>query len=139
MLGRHMRFCIVVLAIALLAASCKGEALDIRGDWSLKAYGPAAVPVEALPGVETTVQFGRDGSVAGNLGCNSFGGEYTVENSTLTFASLVATEMYCEQTSEQESAVFAILSGGPLVVDVADGLMTLKSADESTVVLLQRK
>ncbi|MFJ8863252.1 META domain-containing protein [Streptomyces sp. NPDC102451] len=56
--------------------------------------------------------FGKDGSVGGNLGCNSFHGKATVSGSTLTFGPLASTRKMCAGPEmELERALLAVLDG----------------------------
>ncbi|WP_405389590.1 META domain-containing protein [Streptomyces sp. NBC_01102] len=55
---------------------------------------------------------GKDGSVEGSLGCNSFHGEATVSGSTITFGPLASTRKMCPGPEmELERAVLAVLQG----------------------------
>ncbi|WP_405630787.1 META domain-containing protein [Streptomyces sp. NBC_01174] len=56
--------------------------------------------------------FGKDGSVEGNLGCNSFHGKAKVSGSTLTFGPLASTRKMCAGPEmELERALLAVLDG----------------------------
>lgn len=55
---------------------------------------------------------GKDGSVRGNLGCNTFRGEAKVDGSTITFGRLSTTRMMCTGTSAMvEQSVTEALTG----------------------------
>src|SRR5215207_4699280 len=87
-----------VLAISCgLLAACAGNAsASVVGDWRLVSYGPPGSPMPAAPDVDTSIVFGGDGKVNGNVGCNGFGGDYTVQGNTIIFGQLVSTLMFCE-------------------------------------------
>lgn len=56
--------------------------------------------------------FGEDGSVEGNLGCNSFHGEAAVSGSTITFGALASTRKMCPpERMEVERALLEVLDG----------------------------
>lgn len=56
--------------------------------------------------------FGEDGSVEGNLGCNSFHGRATVSGSTLTFGPLASTRKMCpEPEMKLERVLLGVLEG----------------------------
>ncbi|MEV5161574.1 MULTISPECIES: META domain-containing protein [unclassified Streptomyces] len=56
--------------------------------------------------------FGKDGSVEGSLGCNSFHGTAKVSGSTLTFGPLTSTRKMCPGPEmELERALLAVLDG----------------------------
>ena len=68
-------------------------------------------PTLALPDVNTSIRFKLDRTFGGNVGCNSFGGDWkhTIDGG-ISFSNIVSTEMYCEETWEQESAVLGLFS-----------------------------
>ncbi|MBV6401820.1 MAG: hypothetical protein CNIPEHKO_02123 [Anaerolineales bacterium] len=127
-----------VMAIALAACSSAKPA-SIVGEWTLESYGDPTNPTPAAPDVETSIIFGDDGQVNGNVGCNGFGGDYKTGDGTITFGALAATLMFCEGAAgEQETAVFGVF------VETAsyslDGnTLTITSADGSSVVVLAKK
>ncbi|WP_435372406.1 META domain-containing protein [Streptomyces ficellus] len=56
--------------------------------------------------------FGEDGSVRGNLGCNSFSASATTEGSTITFGRVSATRKLCPGPEmEVERALLKVMSG----------------------------
>lgn len=57
---------------------------------------------------EVMAVFGSDGTVAGNGGCNTFNGPYTVDGSAIAIGPLMSTKMACP-TLDQESAYLAAL------------------------------
>lgn len=71
--------------------------------------------VSALPaGTQDAAHltFGEDGTVEGNLGCNSFHGKAEVSGSTLTFGPLASTRKMCPGPEmELERALLAVLKG----------------------------
>ena len=127
------RIILFVIALSLLSACSTSPAVDIFGDWSLVAYGDKAEPISAKEQVDSYIKF-TDGQVTGNVGCNSFGGLYQLKGKTITFESVVSTEMYCEQTMEQEAAVLAVLRGSATIKMEGD-LLTLTSEDGQVVIL----
>ncbi len=66
----------------------------------------------SLPeGVEVTLEF-VDARVQGRFGCNSGGGDYSVDGSTLTVGSLMTTKMACDEPQATiESHVLSVLDG----------------------------
>lgn len=63
--------------------------------WVLKSYGDPNAPTEALPGAQVTLQFDDAGAAGGSSGCNSYGGMYKQEGSTVAFSEVVSTLMAC--------------------------------------------
>jgi heat shock protein HslJ len=66
------------------------------------------IEIEGVPASEVTrafVQFGDDGRLSGNSGCNRFTGSYRIDGETLRIGSRVAmTRMACPQAVMEEEA-----------------------------------
>lgn len=78
------------------------------------------------------------GRAGGNLGCNHFGADTTVEGDTITFGRAVTTEMACEKPVQSfENALKAALTG-KVRAELADGTLTLTTADGDSVRLTER-
>ena len=131
------RIILFVIAISLLSACSASPAVDVTGAWALVAYGDKAEPISAKEQVDSYIKF-TDGQVTGNVGCNSFGGLYQLKGKTITFESVMSTEMYCEQTMEQEAAVLAVLRGSATIKMEGD-LLTLTSEAGQVVILTPRE
>ena len=133
---------LIAIALFLLTACSSGSAAsaDISGDWKLISYGDAANPTPAIPKVDTSITFESNGQIRGNVGCNSFGGNYEVNGDKITFNSMMATLMFCEETSSQEQAVLSAFSDNmKLSIQMNANSLTITSADGSSVVKLVRK
>ena len=132
---------IVLFVIALLIlAACSSVSADIEGDWKLVSYGDATNPTPAIPNVDASINFDSTGQVGGNVGCNSFGGNYEMSGNTITFSSVVSTLMYCEETSSQEQGVLGVFSDNvKLPIQLGGDTLTITSADGASVVNLARK
>jgi len=48
------------------------------------------------------ITFGPDGSMSSQTDCNAMGGTYTVNGENLSFMDIFATQMYCENSLENE-------------------------------------
>jgi len=103
-----------ILSLAISACSDQATeepAASLIGSWQLTSYGPVGSPVPAVEDTEAGLTFNGDGTVAGNSGCNGFGGNYTVEGDQVTFSEIVSTLMACEDPRmTQEEAVFKVLT-----------------------------
>src|SRR5208337_3657978 len=87
---------LVVSGLMLLACTSMGSSAGLTGvTWKLVSYGPAANQTPAVPGIQTSLTFGTDGTVNGSLGCNSLGGKYEVQGDSLVFSQMVSTMMAC--------------------------------------------
>ncbi len=128
------------LAVLILSACASGGAsASPTGEWRLISYGDASNPTPALPNAETSVNFNEDGTFGGNVGCNSFGADYKVNDDQITFGSIMSTMMFCEETSAQESAVLAILTDKTVSFAISENELTIKSTDGVSVVMLAHK
>jgi heat shock protein HslJ len=135
---KKMMMLFVLAALAL--AACSPGAVStpsLEGGWSLVSFGPAASQTPAVPDVETSIEF-KGGQMSGNVGCNGFGGEYSVDGDTITFGPVVSTMMYCEAVAEQESGALAVFQETAGFVLDGDTL-TIISADGAMSIVLERK
>jgi heat shock protein HslJ len=67
--------------------------------------------------------------VAGNSGCNGFGGDYTVEGNEITFGQIVSTLMACDDPRmAQEQAVHQVLTD-TASFEIEDSTLTLTNND----------
>ena len=130
---------VLVISGALLAACTGGASASVVGDWKLVSYGSPAQPTPAASDVDTSIVFGEDGKVSGNVGCNGFGGDYKVDGNTITFRQIVSTLMFCEGlVGDQETTTLHVFAESATFVLDGDTL-TITSADGSSVIVLARK
>ena len=138
--GEKMKKLVIgLLTLLVLAACAGGTSASIIGQWSLVSYGSASNQVPAAPDVDTSIEFGADGQLSGNVGCNGFGGEYTVDGDTITFSPITSTMMFCEgPVGEQETGTITVFQESATFVLDGDTL-TITSADGNSVIVLARK
>jgi len=129
---------LLAIAVFALAACSPAASASIVGEWSLVSYGDPTLLLPASPGVDTSIEFKPDGTLAGNVGCNGFGGDYDVKDGTIEFGPIVSTLMFCEAVADQESTVLAVFFQSATFALDGDTL-TITSADGSSVVALARK
>lgn len=130
---------LIMLTLAMVIFNaCSTTNISLTGEWKLVSYGDAAAPTPALPGVDTSISF-EEGQFGGTVGCNSFGGDYTLNGDQMSIGSIISTMMFCDQTSTQESVVLAILSDQTMRVSQSGNLLTLSSADGKSVVIFEKK
>lgn len=83
------------------------------------------------PGTTATLRFGADGTLEVNFGCNTGGGRYEVDGSTLRIFDLLQTEMACtDERGALEAAVGGVLSAGQLTWQVEASKLTLTAGDK---------
>ena len=127
-----------VLSLLVLAACTAGSSESINGRWQLISHGSPSSQTPAAADVDAFIEFGEDGQLSGNVGCNGFGGDYEVKGDAITFGSIIATEMFCEgPVGEQEATTFAVLSESATFVQDGETL-TITSADGNSVIVLGR-
>lgn len=130
---------IILIILIISLSACANNSVALLGEWTLIAYGDSANPTSALPNVDTSINFGADGQFGGTVGCNTFGGEYKVNGSEMTFSNIFSTLMFCEGISDQETIVLNIFSNQALNVEMNGNQLTLTSADGSSVIVLEKK
>jgi len=132
----------LIMAILMMLTACSTgkTSPDLSAtQWKLVSYGPVSDQTLAAPGIDTLLKFGADGKVGGNLGCNSFGGDYTQKGDQITFGPLVSTLMACpEPQMSQESISFAILTGSVNFTINGDSL-TITDASGKNELVFTRK
>jgi len=132
------KFVIGLLIVFALAACTGGSPASIQGQWKLISYGPSSSQTPAAADVETSFEFNSEGRMNGNVGCNGFGGDYTVDGDTITFGPVMSTMMFCENVADQESATLAVLQ--EKTTFVLDGnLLTITSGDGNSSIVLEKK
>lgn len=112
---------------------CGGETIDmIEGGWRVIRLGDGPVP----DGVVVTLEFSRDGRIAGSSGCNRMIGSYTLTGEGLSFGQLGSTQMACPPPAmEVEAKVHGLL---PTVTRVTTGegrQLRLMAGDTQALVL----
>ena len=129
----YIVFILGVLALTSCAASGNSAVLTASA-WKLASYGSPSNPKAALPDKNSSVVFGKDGRMNGNVGCNSFGGEYTVSANQIKFGPIMRTMMACQgPVMQQEDAVMQVFSG-TVKYSLASGNLIITSANGETVV-----
>jgi heat shock protein HslJ len=94
----------------------------IETKWVATGINNGRGAVESVAGdAEVTAIFGGGGSVAGNGGCNTYNGPYTVDGSAIAIGPLMSTKMACP-TLDQETAFLAALAASTTFVISGDTL-----------------
>jgi len=129
----------IPLVVCIGLSGCTSPTSGIIGEWNLVSYGDASNPTSALPDVNTSIRFNTDHTFGGNVGCNTFGGDWrpTIDGGIL-FSNIVSTEMYCEETWEQESAVLGLFSNNVTLQINWEDNDTLAIANGTSAVTLAR-
>jgi putative lipoprotein len=81
--------------------------LPLAGAWLAEDIGGGGV----IDDLQTTLEIGTDGKVAGNGGCNRFSGSATIEGDRISFGELASTMMACtEAAMDQEMKLHGALA-----------------------------
>jgi heat shock protein HslJ len=115
-MNKIILFLVTLLAatgLMLTACITQGNSAGLAGtSWKLVSYGPVGQQTPAAAGIETSLEFGTDGHVNGNVGCNSFGGNYEIKNGKILFSQMISTMMACQGPQmDQERATLKVLNG----------------------------
>lgn len=134
-----MKQTLIALFTLLALAACSASRPDsLPGRWQLVSHGPASGQVAAAQDVDAFIEFGPDGQLSGNVGCNGFGGDYQVDGNTITFGPIISTEMFCEgPVGEQEATTLAVLAESA-TFGLNGDMLTITSADGNSVIVLER-
>ncbi len=127
-----------LMTILLTACTGASPTKSLSGTtWKLVSYGAIDNPIPALPDVATTISFNADGNLKGNVGCNQFAGSFEISGTKIEIGPLMSTEMYCESTMEQETAVLMLLDGTMTYENDGDTLSIFSEDGNSAVILAQ--
>ena len=129
----HLLLTILIFStLALAACMPSGNPAALSGsNWKLVSYGSASAPTPAVNGADTHLTFDEQRRLSGNMGCNSFGADYKLADSTrMLFGTVMSTMMACPgQVMEQEQSVLQVinveatyqLNGDSLIITSKDG------------------
>ena len=92
--------------------------------WTLVSFTHAGADTPVLPGSSLTLSFQQNGEVEGTGGCNSFGGQYSIQGSTLLFQQLLHTDMACtaQGVDQQEQSYLEALQSAIRFEQAGDSL-----------------
>jgi len=128
-----------VLLVCVGLSGCTTPISGIIGEWSLLSYSDADNPTYALPDVNTSIRFKSDRTFSGNVGCNIFGGDWRpATDGGISFSNIVSTEMYCEETWEQETAVLGLFSNNTKLQIIWEDNDTVTITNGTSLVKLAR-
>lgn len=83
--------------------------------WQLVSYGTPGAEMPVIPGSSVTLTFDTAGQIGGHAGCNSYGGQYRIEDNRLVFSGVVSTLMACADdavTNQEQAYLEALRSTG---------------------------
>ena len=135
---------LIVLTAALILAftGCSGSSTNKLEDtkWVLDSYGDRDNLQNVIGDTEITATFNsEDNQVTGSAGCNSYFGDYEIDDG-LSVGMLGNTEMWCgepEGRMDQETAYLKILQaaesyeveGSTLTIDCGDDVLIYTASE----------
>jgi len=112
-----MRFLVPALAVGLLLGACGSDGGDVPALWGrtfvATAVTDGGVPVGLFTGTALKLRFDR-GAVRADAGCNSVGGDASVDGGRLRVTDVETTTMGCDPERHSRDAwVAELLQAGP--------------------------
>jgi len=136
-ISRSFLLCIsfvVVLTAACTPASASQNLVDTH--WKLVALNGKA-PVTG--GAQVVLNFDPGNQISGNSGCNSYGGEYVLNGSALSFNKMFSTLMACaDQSANDQEAAFNQTMSSIASFENSNGQLSLKDAAGKVVLVFSK-
>jgi len=136
------------IALLLLAACTSpapqaGSGSGLAGtSWVVTGYDDGSQNVsDVLAGTTLTANFGQDGTMTGNSGCNDYNGPYKVTGSQIGIGPLSSTRKACSDPAgvmEQEAQYLAALANAE-VFAVDGNTLELREVDGTVMAKLAKK
>jgi heat shock protein HslJ len=135
-IGRAVLVQSVVIALLAGCGAASSE-LDGRSFLSTAVIADGS-PIELVAGTQVRLTFTADGRISANAGCNTMGGPYRLEGSTLVVTDAGVTEMGCDAARHaQDDWVFGLLTSGPTLTLAGNELVLVAGTD--SLALLDRE
>lgn len=96
--------------------------------------------VGLIENIKITLNFGADGTVSGNAGCNNFTGSYESGDGTLQVGPLASTKIFCASPSgvmDQEAQFLAALQNAA-TYEIANDQLTIRDTEGAMQVVAAR-
>jgi heat shock protein HslJ len=120
-----------VVAVLHDAAVVEPEPPLAGTNWELVGLTQGDTAVSVPQEVVSRIQFGEDGSLAVEPGCNSGTGTYEPGDGTLTFGPIALTRMACPGApGDVEGAVLFVLNG-QVDYSISQGTLTLRAGEQA--------
>jgi heat shock protein HslJ len=104
---------------------------DLAGTkWTVTGVNNGRNAVETTAQTEQlTAAFGTDGTVSGNVGCNTFTGTYTADGATIAITGLAATTRACVPDTPELDQQYLAALGKATTLKVTGDVLELRDAD----------
>lgn len=137
----HLLLTVATTTILLAACSAAGApASPTPGSIALDGHtylSTGSTRVTLIPGSRVTLTF-DEGRISANAGCNSMGGDYTLDGDRLTTGQMITTEMGCAEPLMQQDQWLAAFIADVQVTQDGDTL-TLDDGKGTTLTLLDKE
>jgi heat shock protein HslJ len=140
---KTIRILLLTLMIVpgMILSGCAGRSSspDLQGSsWKLVSYGSPQSLTAAAAGIETHLDFSTDGRVTGNMGCNSFGGNYELKNGQIVVSQMISSMMAClGPQMDQERTTLQVLRGSANY-QIKNNQLLIQSSDGAKMIVLSR-
>jgi heat shock protein HslJ len=121
----------------------KAQSQDLPGtSWEATGVNNGKQAVTGmLAGTTLTADFGKDGNLSGNAGCNTYSGAYKVNGDQITIGPLASTMMACEEPAgvmEQETQYLAALQSAA-TYQIEGNVLQLRTKEDALAAIFNRK
>lgn len=128
---------LVLVLVVIMSSACSPTASstlpDLNGtSWVAVQIGDLTPPEN----IQSTLYFDQ-GKINGKAACNSFFGEYTIEDGTLAMSGIGSTMMFCAEGMEQETA-FLVALEATAAYRLEGESLSLLDADGKTLAVLAK-
>ncbi len=104
-----------------------GAPATLEGSWVVTGYNNGNEGVETPPdGSGLTADFGANGSVSGNGGCNQFNGGYSHTDTTIAIGPLMSTMMSCGDAADTLEQQYLAALQNATVWSITNGTLELR-------------
>jgi heat shock protein HslJ len=134
---------LLILAACTSSAPEAGSGGNLAGtSWVVTGYDDGSQNMtDVLAGTTLTANFGEDGNLAGNSGCNEYSGPYKVTGSQIGIGPLSSTRKACSDPAGvmgQEAQYLAALDNAEVFVVTGNNL-ELREVDGTVTAKFTRK
>jgi heat shock protein HslJ len=126
-----MKIQVALVSLALLLSACAaaaGATIDGRTFLST-AVTQAGADRPLVPGTRIRLFFGADKNLSTSAGCNTIGGTYRIEGSSLVFEGGGMTEMGCDDPRHAQDDWLSAFLGSRPTITLAGNDLTLAAGD----------
>jgi heat shock protein HslJ len=134
---------LILRAGAEILATFVADSQSLAGTaWDVISYnnGREAV-VSLLPGIEITANFGANGEVTGNAGCNEYFASYSVNGNAIEIGTPGSTFRFCPEPAGVMDQEFEYLKAlqSAATYSIQGDLLEMRTAADQTALVMIRK